>query len=399
MQFLVYSAPATGRAWNYELATPDGHRPCITGVADASTNATLLHIAFQAAASGQWMHVVYEARAGVFDAPQLVRAAKRMPGGFEVPRELSGWSAAGRLVLASDSGDAYALLELDAARVELSLRASGRVADGARYAAMGLAVVSTDGAAHVAVRVAATAACAARVSAYAVAGGVLSPIAPDTGTVCIDGGAVAPPDVRWLAVAAAPSSGAEIDGCRADRLVVLVALGTRNGTVYTGHACVDRDAGVLHAPNNSRTLVLRGVGTRPTVALHAAGADAGGARFAVLQADAYCWNSFAHNTRADVAVCAAQPTSTPLVLAYSYGRLRSLASSSAPLTACSVDPLHGVYDTGRAPWPVLLRDAAGAWALGALHEGIDAPAPATRNCGVAVSRPGRLVLDAWPIGR
>ena len=161
-----------------------------------------------------------------------------------------------------------------------------------------------------------------------------------------------------------------------------------------------------------------GVGTAPDISL-AQQPVSGAAAVALVWSDAYCWNSETHNKDAAVGVCDQIPTSTPGVLAYSYGTfsdwagfLAQAAAAGAPvvqqwITPCDSALLHGTFALGSRPAVALvpqnrsvqIANAAATQTLAFLHvhEGFPIHGKDVGSCGAPVPRQGELVSGGWPM--
>ena len=135
-------------------------------------------------------------------------------------------------------------------------------------------------------------------------------------------------------------------------------------------------------------------------------------------ADAYCWNSETHNKDAAVGVCDQVPTSTPGVLAYSYGMLHDWTrfltniATAGPIieqwiTPCNNALLHGTFALGSRPAVALVpqhkfvqatrSSATQTLTFIHMHEGFPNHGKDLGSCGAPVPKQGELVSGGWPM--
>ena len=192
-----------------------------------------------------------------------------------------------------------------------------------------------------------------------------------------------------------------------------------NYSVYVSTFCL-RNASVQLSP-----AVLMDVGSSPSLSIQRSPDLTSTLHFLLTLGESYCWNTEAYNKQADAGLCDHTPLPMASTLTYSYGLLSALTAyvqkrvqggGEGGGVVCNAEFLHGTYDLGQRPRGRLWvgRDGEDVERLGVVevHDGASLTGMEEEDiredgddrvgivpssiCGVAVPFDG-IVVDAWPL--
>lgn len=191
-------------------------------------------------------------------------------------------------------------------------------------------------------------------------------------------------------------------GCMGMHVVVTYSLCNVPARVFVSMVCSSTNGlAVTITPAPHQPAVAFGVGSDLRAALR-------GGLVLLAHANAFCWNSF---TRDDDLpphylgnmVCDSftegyvREPRDPSTLAYTVGpvpvlqaRLATAAPGRLVTSACDAELLHGTYDLGWHPTPLLLDGGVAV----SVHRGLLRNASST-DCGAPRANEARVVVDAW----
>eukprot|EP01137_Pigoraptor_chileana_P022140 Opistho-2@86730 len=439
VQFLIYSARASGNAWNVELPTVDASSlggftttsgiafgdPLVVSLNYGTDHESDLHTSLiivverattEAAVVAGESTTVAEVRAYGVNAVGTIVVPLRDPvgvlAGGDSPFGLLGSAVvSASIVHTAHSSSAPVLLIADNAGSYVALSLAERPIPSLEVVARGSLPASTSDsqiAYHsiaaspqrdktMAVDVISTSECGALLRSFVSANDpapLSNAVVVKNGTVCVSSSPVKSASVALV-------RDEETATCDGGHVVIATFARSNAEVVMATVLCVTEATG-FHVISPASPLT---VGTEAHVAV--AAIPAVGIIFAVTTKDGFPFNTVKHNTQNKPALCDLEPTSTPNVLTYTVGSVRGLIAqlaSGSVASACSRHVAHGMYDMGSSAPVVSLAPADNedgdsrtrAVTLVAVHTGIHADTKDSAGCGLPVAYSG-TIMDGWDV--